>query len=59
MERVMAHCLLKTIFFSPFTDKDLPAVEQSSIIKYKAIYLSNDEVTGKFSSEVSITIAGR
>jgi len=49
----------RNVFFSPFIDKDVPAEGHSAIYKYKAIYLSHDEETGKFSGEVSITIAGR
>ncbi len=49
----------RNVFFSPFTDKDVPAEGHSAIYKYKGIYLSHDEETGKFSPEVSITIAGR
>jgi len=49
----------RTVLFSPFTDKDVPAEGHSAIYKYKGIYLSHDEETGNFSAEVSITIAGR
>ena len=49
----------KTLFYSPFTDKDVPAEGHTALYKYKAIYLSHDEETGNFSPEVSITIAGR
>jgi len=49
----------KNIFFSPFTDKDVPTIGVTVVYKYKAVYLSHDEETGNFSAEVSINIAGR
>ena len=49
----------RNVFFSPFTDKDVPAEGHTALYKYKAVYLSHDEETGNFSAEVSITIAGR
>ena len=49
----------RNVFFSPFTDKDVPAIGMSAVYKYKAVYLSHDVETGKFSAEVSISIAGR
>ncbi len=49
----------KTLLFSPFADKDLPAVGQTAVYKYKGIYLAHDKETGNFSPEVSITVVGR
>ncbi len=49
----------KTLFYSPYIDKDVPAVGQTALYKYKGIYLDHDVETGKFSPEVSVTVVGR
>jgi hypothetical protein len=49
----------KTITRSPFRDKELPAVGETALYKYKAIYVLNDEETGMMSGEVSIAVVGR
>jgi hypothetical protein len=44
---------------SPYVDKsDLPAVGQSAVWKYKMIYLLDDETTGDYSAEISVTVRG-
>lgn len=46
-------------FRPDFTDKkDLPAVGETAIWKYRAIYLYNDERTGSWSDDVSVTVTG-
>jgi hypothetical protein len=46
-------------FRPDFTDKkDLPAVGETAIWKYKMIYLYNDERVGDWSDEVSVTVTG-
>jgi hypothetical protein len=49
----------KTLLSSPFKDKELPALGQTALYKYKAIYVVNDEETGTMSAEVSVAVVGR
>lgn len=50
----------KTLTNPKFRDEDsLPAAGQSRIIKYKAIFIWNNEEVGEWSDEVSVTVAGK
>ena len=49
----------KTITTTSFKDTAaLPAAGLSQVVKYKLIYVSNDEETGLFSDEISIAVKG-
>jgi len=46
-------------FKSPWIDRtDLPAAGQSAVWKYKMIYVLDDETTGLWSDEVTVTVYG-